>query len=237
MPAFTRLSFAALLAVMTSIAHAGALPANARLEIEAVLTALKTSGCQFNRNGTWHSGADAQAHLTKKLTYLADKNLIKSAEEFIAQGASTSSVSGKPYQVRCGAAALRRPLLLCSTARSGCWINSKPSGSRSLEATRAAEMTEMTNEAIAQEIKRQLSKRAATSSVCPSEIARALDDDELAWRALMPQVREVADLLRDEGRLRITRKGVDVPSDTLHQGAIRLARGPGFAEWPDPASP
>jgi hypothetical protein len=104
MPAIIRLSLAVLLAVLTLSAQAGSLPANARAEIEAVLSALKSSGCQFYRNGTWHSGAEAQAHLTKKLTYLADKNLIKSAEEFIALGASTSSVSGKPYQVRCGAA-------------------------------------------------------------------------------------------------------------------------------------
>jgi Family of unknown function (DUF5329) len=103
MPALIRLTFAALLAVCASLAHAGSLPATAKAEIEAVLTALKSSGCQFNRNGTWYSGADAQTHLTKKLVYLEDKNLIKSAEEFIELGASTSSASGKPYQVRCGA--------------------------------------------------------------------------------------------------------------------------------------
>jgi hypothetical protein len=87
----------------------------------------------------------------------------------------------------------------------------------------------MTNEDIAHEIKRQLSSRAATSSICPSEVARALQADELAWRALMPQVRAVAVLMRDEGRLRITRGGVDVSNEDLHRGAIRLARGPGFA--------
>lgn len=103
MPALIRLTFAALFAVLVSLAHAGSLPTSAKAEIEAVLTALKSSGCQFNRNGTWYSGADAQAHLTKKLEYLADKNQIKSAEEFIALGGSASSVSGKPYQVRCGA--------------------------------------------------------------------------------------------------------------------------------------
>ena len=103
MPALIRVTFAALLAVLVSLAHAGSLPPIAKAEIEAVLTGLKSSGCQFNRNGTWYSGADAQAHLTKKLEYLANKNQIESAEEFIALGASTSSVSGKPYQVRCGA--------------------------------------------------------------------------------------------------------------------------------------
>jgi Protein of unknown function (DUF3253) len=81
---------------------------------------------------------------------------------------------------------------------------------------------------IAQEIVRQLSRRAADSSICPSEVARALESDEAAWRALMPRVREVAAALRDAGRLRITRGGVVVPDDALHRGAIRLARGADF---------
>ena len=81
---------------------------------------------------------------------------------------------------------------------------------------------------IAQEIMRLLSRRAATASICPSEVARSLQSDEAAWRALMPQVREVAAVMRDAARLRITRGGVDVPSDELHRGAIRLARGPDF---------
>ncbi len=86
----------------------------------------------------------------------------------------------------------------------------------------------MTDDDIAQEIVRQLSRRAATSSICPSEVARALQRDEAAWRALMPHVREVAAAMRDARRLRITRGGVDVPNDALHRGAIRLARGPDF---------
>jgi hypothetical protein len=86
----------------------------------------------------------------------------------------------------------------------------------------------MTDDDIAQEIVRQLSRRAADSSICPSEVARALQSDEAAWRALMPQVREVAAAMRESGRLRITRGGVDVPGSALHHGAIRLARGPDF---------
>jgi Protein of unknown function (DUF3253) len=81
---------------------------------------------------------------------------------------------------------------------------------------------------IAQEIVRQLSRRAAASSICPSEVARALESDETAWRALMPQVREVAAAMRDAGQVRLTRGCVDVPGDALHRGAIRLARGPSF---------
>jgi Protein of unknown function (DUF3253) len=81
---------------------------------------------------------------------------------------------------------------------------------------------------IAQEIVRQLSRRAADSSICPSKVARALESDEAEWRALMPQVREVAAAMRDAGRVRIMRGGVDVLSDKLHRGAIRLARVPDF---------
>jgi Protein of unknown function (DUF3253) len=86
----------------------------------------------------------------------------------------------------------------------------------------------MSDDDIAQEIVRQLSRRAADSSICPSDVARALQSDEAAWRALMSQVREVAAAMRDHGRLRITRGGIDVPSDALHRGAIRLVCGPGF---------
>jgi hypothetical protein len=105
MPALVRFTLTSLLMALSLIAQAGSLPASARAEIESVLDALKSSGCQFNRNGTWYSGTQAQAHLTKKLVYLADKDLIQSAEEFIEKGATTSSASGKPYQVRCGTAA------------------------------------------------------------------------------------------------------------------------------------
>jgi hypothetical protein len=87
----------------------------------------------------------------------------------------------------------------------------------------------MSDDDISQEIVRQLLRRAAASSICPSEVARALQgEDEAAWRALMPRVREVAAAMRDARRLRITRSGADVPNDALHRGAIRLARGSDF---------
>ena len=86
----------------------------------------------------------------------------------------------------------------------------------------------MSDEDIAQEIVRQLSRRAVDSSICPSEVARTLQSDEIAWRALMPQVREVAAAMQDSGHLRISRGGVEVPRKALHRGAIRLKRGPAF---------
>jgi Protein of unknown function (DUF3253) len=86
----------------------------------------------------------------------------------------------------------------------------------------------VSDEDIAQEIVRQLSRRAADSSICPSEVARALESDEAAWRALMPKVRDVAAAMRDEGRLRITRGDADVTRDELYRGAVRLKRGSDF---------
>lgn len=92
----------ALISLLTSLAATAApLPPAARAEVDALLNRLQSSSCEFNRNGSWHSGADARSHLLKKLDYLEGKNLVTTAEQFIARGASSSSMSGKPYLVRC----------------------------------------------------------------------------------------------------------------------------------------
>ncbi|MGQ3054076.1 MAG: DUF5329 domain-containing protein [Roseateles sp.] len=83
------------------VAAAAPLPPAARAEVGALLTRLQASGCEFNRNGSWHAGAEARAHLLKKLDYLEGKGLVQTAEQFIERGASASSMSGKPYLVRC----------------------------------------------------------------------------------------------------------------------------------------
>jgi hypothetical protein len=85
--------------------HAAALPAGARAEIDALLSQLAASGCQFKRNDSWHTAGEARAHLLKKLEYLADKQAVGSAEQFIERAATRSSVSGKAYWVKCGDAA------------------------------------------------------------------------------------------------------------------------------------
>ncbi|MFZ6798778.1 DUF5329 family protein [Undibacterium sp. Di24W] len=77
-------------------------PSATRGEIDMLFKQLQASGCQFNRNGTWYSGAEAQSHLTKKLEYFENKNMIKNTEDFITHAASVSSTSGKAYQVKCG---------------------------------------------------------------------------------------------------------------------------------------
>jgi Family of unknown function (DUF5329) len=88
-------------ALLLQAATAAPLPAAARAEVDALLDRLQTSGCEFNRNGSWHAGADARGHLLKKLDYLEGKDLVKTTEQFIERGASASSLSGKPYLVRC----------------------------------------------------------------------------------------------------------------------------------------
>lgn len=90
------------LATAASPTFAADLPATSRAEIDALLNRLGASGCQFNRNGSWYSSADAKAHLAKKLNYLVEKKKLDGTEQFIKLAASSSSMSGTPYQVRCG---------------------------------------------------------------------------------------------------------------------------------------
>jgi len=94
-----------LLVLMPGAATAQpALSPLARGEIEQLFVALEQSHCQFYRNGSWHAPAEASAHLRRKYGYLVRKGLVSSAEVFIDRAASKSSMSGKPYLVKCGSA-------------------------------------------------------------------------------------------------------------------------------------
>jgi len=86
-------------------ARAAAPPTQVRAEIEYLLGYLERSGCEFNRNGSWYDAKTARAHLEQKYAYLLDKNLVARTEDFVARAATNSSVSGKPYLVKCGSAA------------------------------------------------------------------------------------------------------------------------------------
>jgi len=94
---------APILAAFWTAAIAAPTAAPVRAEIDTLLSKLQASGCQFNRNGSWYSGADAKSHLLRKLAYFEDKGAVKNTEQFIELAASKSSSSGKPYQVKCGA--------------------------------------------------------------------------------------------------------------------------------------
>ena len=71
-------------------------------EIDQLFKALEASGCEFNRNGSWYDAQKASERLHRKYDYLLKKGLVTSTESFIDLGASKSSMSGKPYLVRCG---------------------------------------------------------------------------------------------------------------------------------------
>lgn len=78
---------------------------------------------------------------------------------------------------------------------------------------------------ISDEILRLCDARGRGKTVCPSEVARALEAEEAEWRALMPEVREVAAGLARAGRIAIYRKG-EVVDDHDTGGVIRLGLPP-----------
>jgi Family of unknown function (DUF5329) len=90
-----------ILMMLSTYCQGGELSASTSQEITHLIAYLENSGCQFNRNGSWHEAKDASAHINKKYRYLLEKNLVSSAETFIDRAASESSISGKPYQVKC----------------------------------------------------------------------------------------------------------------------------------------
>lgn len=77
-------------------------------------------------------------------------------------------------------------------------------------------------DAIAAEILRQTEARGADKSICPSEVARALEPSEDAWRRLMGAVRAAAIRLAREGRVEVLRKGKPVDPAAEIRGVIRL---------------
>lgn len=70
-------------------------------EINHLLDFVQSSGCDFNRNGTWYDSARARSHLQDKFDYAKSRSL-ETADQFIDKIASRSGFSGKPYRVRCG---------------------------------------------------------------------------------------------------------------------------------------
>lgn len=81
---------------------AGAAPSAAtEREITGLMQALETSGCRFQRNGSWYDAVAARGHLQRKYDYLLKRDMVDSSEQFIERAASRSSMSGKPYKVSC----------------------------------------------------------------------------------------------------------------------------------------
>jgi hypothetical protein len=85
----------------------------AHREIHYLLDFVEISGCEFYRNGTWYDSVRAQEHLRTKYDYLAVRNRLATAEDFIEQVASGSSLSGLSYEIRCG---------VCTAHPTGEWL-------------------------------------------------------------------------------------------------------------------
>jgi hypothetical protein len=78
----------------------------------------------------------------------------------------------------------------------------------------------MSEPAIREAILAQTEARGAGKSICPSEVARALEAED--WQKLMPRIRREAALLAREGRIDILRKGKPVDPEAEIRGVIRL---------------
>jgi hypothetical protein len=72
-----------------------------------------------------------------------------------------------------------------------------------------------------------LACRDRSVSVCPSEIARSLADDE-AWRPLLPRIRHVVAQLILQQRVIVTRGTKVLGVQEMRGGPIRIRRGPRF---------
>jgi hypothetical protein len=82
--------------------HAAPLPPAAQGEISHLLDYLADSGCAFQRSGNWYDAGAARKHLEMKLDYLQQREMVKSAEDFLKLAATSSSMYGDVYKVRCG---------------------------------------------------------------------------------------------------------------------------------------
>lgn len=68
-------------------------------EIQHLLQYVKTTKCQYERNGSLHIGIEAEEHINNKYKYYKDD--VNNAEDFIKYAATKSKFSGKYYQIIC----------------------------------------------------------------------------------------------------------------------------------------
>lgn len=111
-------------AAMVAGSASAATPETTRAEVAHLMNAVEKSQCKFNRNGSWHDAQAARKHLAKKFDYMDRKDLAPSTETFIERGASTSSSSGKPYQMQCPGSA---------PVTSGAWLTAELKRHRSAQ--------------------------------------------------------------------------------------------------------
>ena len=99
MNALLRTTAAAVALAATTSAYA-APDAKASREIDHLLAFVASSDCRFLRGGDEHDGKAARDHLMRKLEVARPK--LSTADQFVDRVASSSSMTGEAYKVRCG---------------------------------------------------------------------------------------------------------------------------------------
>ncbi|MDD9339399.1 MAG: DUF5329 family protein [Providencia heimbachae] len=95
------LSIVVLLFSVFFVSQTLALSPEEKIRTEALLTELgKQQNLTFTRNGTEHSAVDAESHLRLKRGKTHKR--LQTAEQFIDNVASKSSITGEQYQVKDG---------------------------------------------------------------------------------------------------------------------------------------
>jgi hypothetical protein len=115
--------------VFTGAGTAGPLSPVARAEIDGPMSRLEATGCEVKRNGSWYTGAEARSHLLRKLQYLEERSAVHSAEQFGELAATSGSMSGQPYLVKCDNGA---------PVPSGAWLGTQLQAGRLARPTRNA---------------------------------------------------------------------------------------------------
>jgi hypothetical protein len=77
----------------------GKVAADTQQEIDHLLDFVANTTCQYDRNGTIHTGQEARNHINRKYEYYKKK--VKTAEDFIKYSATKSTFSGRRYKIRC----------------------------------------------------------------------------------------------------------------------------------------
>ena len=98
--------------------------AQLNIEVDQLLAAVRSSQCQFEREGRQFSGSDAAEHLMQKFRR-GPAAPDASADVFIELAGSASSISGRPYIVHCTGEAPRL---------SNAWLKSQLKGIRGANA-------------------------------------------------------------------------------------------------------
>jgi len=82
----------------TSMVNAD-VPSESQHEVQHLISFVRNTSCQIDRNWTNHNGLEAIAHIQQKYAYYKDD--ISTTEQFIEYSASKSTMTGMDYLVKC----------------------------------------------------------------------------------------------------------------------------------------